>query len=593
MSHLRRSRARVIVPTVAAALMLVGCGGLPTDDSPRPGRAVQGQPRQVIQVRPEGPRQDATAEQIVRGFLLANVSFNDSHEVARAYLTDSLATSWVPTSRILVTQGDPELTTTREGLVQAQASVLGELDAEGTLTQQPPSTRRTDEFELVQVEGEWRISAFPDDFGLWLTENAFEAQFRTASVNYLAPGEDVFVPETRWFSRDEGLPTALARALLAPVPEYLQGAVRTGATEETSLVSSAVPVDLSSGTATVNLGGPGLTEDPDQVRALYAQFTSTLTQAAGVRQVELQMNGQPVTYPGLDATKVSMEDLGHEETLPGPGYAVLRVNESLTAVDPTHYALRDLPRERQEELDLPTVANRWQGLAMNTEATQYAAVDADRSVVWRRDEGERLELEDLGEDLIDPSFGPHGTLWLAGRSDGVSRVWAIDTRQDASQPVRAVDIDWLEPGTEIEAFEVAPDGQRAAIVLRRNGRQSLALTGIVRDADDQPAGLTPPLRIAGTLESVVSVSWASQESLAVLGQASEDDEDGENTPYQLPVGGWLRPLQPEPDATELLGVPADDGFDLFLVTEEGRVFTPEGAGWYPYRNGDDLIVPNG
>ncbi|MGB7448455.1 MAG: LpqB family beta-propeller domain-containing protein [Ornithinimicrobium sp.] len=547
----------------------------------------------MIQVRPEGPRQDATAEQIVRGFLLANVSFADSHEVARAYLTDSLATSWVPTSTILVTRGDPELTTTQEGVVQAQSNVLGELDAEGALTQQPPSTSSTEQFELTEVDGQWRISAFPDDFGLWLTENAFETQFRTASVNYLAPGEDVFVPETRWFSRDEGLPTALARALLAPVPEYLAGAVRTGATEETGLVSSAVPVDLATGTATVNLGGPGLTEDPDQVRALYAQFTSTLSQAAGVRQVELQINGQPVSFPGLDATRVSMEDLGFEQTLPGPGYAVLRVKDSLTAVDPTNYALRDLPREDQEELDLPTVPTQWQGLAMNTEATQYAAVDTERSVLWRLDDGDEVLLEDIGDDLIDPSFGPRGTLWVAGEADTGASVWAIDTAQDASRPARAVDTDWLEPGTVIKAFEVAPDGQRAAIVLREGAQEYLALTAIVRDAEDQPTGLTPPMRIAGTLESIVTVSWASQESLAILGRTSQEDEDSENTPYQLPVGGWLRPLQPEPDATELLGVPADDGFDLFLVTEEGRVFTPEGAGWYPYRNGDELIVPNG
>jgi len=588
-----RQPRRWLVPVLLTLLVLAGCAGLPTDESPRAGRAVQGQPRQVIQVRPEGPRPDATAEQIVRGFLLANVSFNDSHEVARMYLTDALATSWVPTEQVLVNQGEPELTTTQDGLVRARATVLGELDAEGTLTQLPPNTTRTEQFELTEVDGQWRISAFPEDFGLWMPQNSFETQFRTAAVNYLAAEDDVFVPEVRWFSRDDGLPTALARALLAPVPQYLQGAVRTGTGEETTLMSSAVPVDLATGTATVNLGGPGLTDAPEQVRALYAQFTSTLTQAAGVQRVELQINGQSVPYPGLDSAAVAMEDLDLGNPLPGPGYAVLRVGESLTAVDPTHYALRNLSSARQEELDLPAIDPRWRGVAMNVDATQFAAVSADGSVLWRLADGERTRRDDIGEDLVDPSFDPRGTLWTAGRSGGGSRVWTIDTAGELDEPPRVLDTDWLDTSTRVESFTVAPDGQRAAMILREDGEQRLVLTGIVRDERSRPTGLTPPTRIGGTLESVATVTWASQESLAILGRGSDEDEDGENMPYQLPVGGWLRPLQPEPDAIELLGVPDDEGFDLFLVTEEGRVFTPEGAGWYPYRNGDELIVPSG
>lgn len=590
----------------AVLIALAGCGGLPTNDTPRAGEPVLGQPRQVIQVRPEGPALEATPEQIVRGFLLANVSFVDSHEVARAYLTSELASSWVPTSQILIYPRDYELRETGNGSVEAEAPVEGILDGDGRLSQPSSQGTRTQQFGVTQVGGQWRISEFPDDFGLWLSVNAFEAQYSTASINYLALSRDEFVPETRWFSRDEGLPTALARALLAPVPTYLADAVRTGVSEETNLVAGAVPLDPATGTATVNLQGAGLTEDPAQVRALYAQFFSTLSQAAGVRSVELQINGQPLTAAGFSGPVSSLEQVGMSDSDPVPTYAVLRVGQTLTAVDPGNYALRDLPREAREELDLdlPAISTRWMDVAMDKSGAQFAGVDATRSVLWRRAGEDQVERGDIGEDLSAPDFDGYDSLWVAGRSATGPRVWAIDTAEGISSLARPVAAPWLEPQMRIQSFDVAPGGQRALIVVQDPGADedsvvaeesdsvttSVLLSGIVRDQLGRPTGLNEPRAIAPTIESVADVSWASQDSLALLGQQESDDED---QPYLLPIGSWLQPLQVEPGARAFVGMPTGEGYKLALVTDDGRVLTPEGAGWFPYRNGDDLIVPSG
>ncbi len=582
----RACGAAVLIGT----LTLAGCGGLPTDDTPRQGEPVLGQPKQVIQVRPEGPQQSANPEQIVRGFLLANLSFADSHEVARAYLTEELASSWVPTNQVLIHTSDYDLSPGEEGVIDVTATMEGVLDAEGELTPLPQDTIRTESFTLEEVKGQWRISAFPADFGLWLSSTAFEAQFRTASVNYLSSGRDRLVPQTRWFSREEGLPTALARALLAPLPAYLDGAVLTGVAAETNLVGGAVPVDPGTGVATVNLQGPGLTEEPDQVRALYAQFTSTLLQAGGVRAVEIQINGQSLEVPGVRAPVTSLEGLDVDPVDNGPEFAVLRVGETLTAVDPGYYALRNLSADLQEALDLPSVAESWTDVALDATAQEFAAVDSTRGVLWRRTGGVEVERHDIGEDLSPPTFDRDGSLWVAGLSATGPQVWAIDSALGEDALARPMDADWLEAGAQIDAFTVAPDGQRAAIVIRSDDAQTLSLTGIVRDQEGDPTGLTPPKTITTTLTSLHTVSWASQESLVVLGQDADDEVD---SPYQVPLGSWLQPLATEPGAVDFLGVPASDGFDLFLVTDEGRVYTPEGAGWYSYRNGDDLIVPPG
>ncbi|MGB7424444.1 MAG: LpqB family beta-propeller domain-containing protein [Ornithinimicrobium sp.] len=586
---------------VGALMGLTGCGGLPTNDTPRAGEPVLGQPRQVIQVRPEGPTVDASPEQIVRGFLLANVCFADSHEVARAYLTSDLASSWVPTSQILIYPRDYELVSTQDDAVEVDVPVEAVLDGDGRLTQPPSGGTRRQEFGVTQVGGQWRISEFPDDFGLLLSANAFEAQYRTAAINYLAPERDEFVPETRWFSRDEGLPTALARALLAPVPEYLADAVRTGVTGETNLVAGAVPVDPASGTATVNLQGAGLTEDPDQVRALYAQFFSTLSQAAGVRDVELQINGQPLRAPGVRGPVSSLEQVGMSDSEPVTPYAALRVGSTLTAVDPVNYALRDLPRDEREDLglDLPAISTRWVDVAMDQAADQFAGVDGTRSTLWRRVGDKQIEREDIGEDLSAPAFDADSSLWVAGRASNGPRVWAIDTDEGISSLARPVEAPWLEPQMRIQSLALAPDGQRALIVLTDPGADadtdadaqgvtSALLSGVVRDQEGRPTSLNPPRVVAPTITSVADVSWAAEDTLALLGRQESDDEV---RPYLLPVGSWLQPLQAEPGAQSFVGMPTDDGYKVALVTSDGRVLTREGAGWYPYRNGDDLIVP--
>ncbi len=571
-------------------LVLSACGGLPTDATPRAGEPVLGQPRQVIEVFPEGPGLGAGPEQIVSGFLLANVSFNDSHEVARAYLTDALATEWVPTSNVLIYTGDYALNSPSDGTVDARVNVQGALDGEGRLTQAAAGSSRDEEFGLTQIDGRWRIDSFPEDFGLWLSATAFRAQYRTAAINYLTSGGDAFVPETRWFSQDDGLPTALARALLAPVPPYLKGAVATGAAEGTNLVAGAVPVDPATGTATVNLQGAGVTDDPAQVRALYAQFFETLTQAAGVRDVQLQINGQPLPAPGVSGPVTSLDQVGMVAPAEPLGYAVLRVGEALTPVDPVNYALRDLDSVQALALDLPTVPRKWVDLAMKPEAGQFAGVDEARGTLWRRIGSEEVERTDIGTQLSAPSFDGLGSLWVAGRSAIGPQIWAIDTGEGVGALAAPVEADWLERGSTVEAIVVAPDGQRAALIVGDGGTTRLALTGIVRDEQGRPTGLTSPQAIAPTLESVAGVSWGSPEVLAVLGRQVADIED---RPHLVEIGGWLEPLRVEAGAQKFVAMPTGASYEVAIVTAEGRVYTREGSGWFPYRNGDDVIVPTG
>lgn len=583
--------ARWAIPLLLLAV-LPACTGLPTDEEPRAGRPVVGAPLQDIEALPEGPSPGDSEQDIVRGFLQANQSFADGHEIARTYLADELASSWVPTDYVLVHTGEVEIETLADGEVDTSVEARGELTDDRRLTEFSSGTRRSGEFGLTQVQGQWRIDEFPEDFGLWLSETEFGSEFRTASIRYVSPVQDVFVPDVRWFPREEGLPTALARALLEPVPDELEGAVTTAVPQGTELIGGAVPVDQASGTATVNLSGPGTAEDTELASLLWAQFTSTLMQAGGVRQVDLQVNGQPVTLPDREGPLASTEELGYSTASPEIPVVLLRTGADLTAVDPDNYALRDVDPDDVAVPELPTVAEAWTDLATNIALSEFAAVSSDGTTLWRWRPDEEVRRSDIGTELTAPHFDSTGSLWLAGRSATGPRVWAISTGGELTAVADRVALDWLPRDTTISEIQVSPDAQRAVLVLRDelSGVQTLALTGIVRDREGDPVGLTEPRPVADRLVGVEDVTWDSTTSLLVVGVSDGDDSA---RPYRMAIDGWLQSLPAEPGAVGLRAVPRGEGSVPVLLTEDGGVFTQEGVGWTSYRNAADLIVPLG
>lgn len=584
-----------VLAALLALLTLAGCAGLPTSDRVERGLPVLGQPQQGGQVLPDGPEPDAGPEAILGGFLLANVGFTDDHETGRSFLTDELASGWVPTSRVLVYDGDVEVELEDEGSVVATVQVIGTLDESGYLTEHPAGTTRTDRFGMTRVEGQWRISDFPEDFGLWLTGAGFAGQYRTATINYLAQQSAEFVPDVRWFPRypqGSGLPTALARAQLQPPPDFLAGAVRHAVPDGVELTANGVPVEPSTGTATVDLTGSGVSGSPEQTRQMWAQLTRTLTQAPGVSRVRLQSGGRTLEIPGVESTLADPAEIGYTAAGWTVPFGLLRVRDELTAIDPESYNLRDHQPERGEQLPiLPQVPVRWADLATDAAVRDFAAVSTDRQVLWRWSNGQEATLQGVGTSLTAPGYDGRGGLWVAGDSATGPRVWVVDTTQPLSRAVAGpVAADWLQEGTRVLHFQVGPAGARAVIHLldTQTGAQRLALTGVVRDSQGTPQSLTEPRLIAPTLETVTSIGWSSPTSLVAVGRRAGDELD---TPYLVPLGDWVAPLTRVDEPRLLQAVPTEEEFALILLTGPGRLYTQEGPGWSTVRNGDDVIIP--
>lgn len=577
---------------VAATLLtaLTACTtSLPTEPAPRPGLSVQVAPQPDVQHFLQRPQPGASPTEIVQGFLRANVGFAGDDDVARTFLTAELASAWVPTRSVLVLDGTPQFTASGPGDVTVAAKVSGRIGEDGRLEERSAETSQV--FELTQVDGEWRIATFPDDFGLWLSSADLERAFRATRIYYLNPHLDYFVPEVRWLARGEGLPTAVARAQLAPVPTHLEGAVRTGGAPDVNLAVGAVPVDPRSQLATVNLHGPGLGEDDERLGDLRAQLGHALLGLSGVTSVELRVGGRDL--PDDSGSVNAATDLGFDDVVRDTERGLLRIGEGFILIDPGRYDLRNLGVSVAREVELPRLGMGWNGVAASAALDEMAAISTDRTRLWRWTPTTEHIHEGIGDQLTAPSYDPHGALWLAGvsRSQDHPRVWVIEGKAVAAV-ARPLEVSWLDDGQRIDTLRISPDGTRALLVVRdgeEETRQRLLVAGIVRDSQGRPTALASPLDVAPTLIHVASARWATVSEIVVSGQRVEDQRP---VPFSVPLGGWLSELGDQAGLVDVFAVPTGEEVKLVVLTEDGRLHTREGSTlWFAARNGDELILP--
>ena len=239
-----------------------------------------------------------------QGFIRAAAASDDQYQVARSYLGSGPQATWRPDSSVVVFGSDSELAYTprqrqhRDG--RGQGHRPDRRHAGATRSCRRSSTVKVT-FGLERSGGEWRISQVPDTFGTWLSQADLDRLYDPFRIYYVSAGDHRLVPDVRWLPLGTGLATRLARCLLAGVPDYLKGAVRTDIPAGTRLAVDAVTID--SGTAKVDLAATRLGNDPGQRQNLGAQFLATVTQAPGVERVALQLEGADLQMPNGESTR--------------------------------------------------------------------------------------------------------------------------------------------------------------------------------------------------------------------------------------------------------------------------------------------------
>ncbi len=516
-------------------LLLAGCS-LPL---PSGVKTVEGMPAEqqrsgeVFRVEPPGPKPGQSPKDVVQGFLRAQANADDSHAIARSFLTAELARTWDDTAGVqvylsasesaaLLPEGGPN-----DARVQVSARVTGVIGADGAYSVRDATT--TDTYSLVRVGRDWRLTSVPA--GLRLTPADQERSLRPSLVYYVGlpagTGSARLVPDRVYVPSDGNAGANLVKRLLRPPSSALAGSVA----DEPGLRPTSVTRD-GAGVVSVDLAGAAALA-PTARADLSARLVWTLRGlGSSFRGLRLLADGKTLNVPGQGA----VQDAGSWDTYDPEGLGV----------NPPYFYVAERRLRASAQLQLPSTAatagepGRGQAVgvdavAVTPDRTQVALLDgtAPGLVTVRTGplRGPTYRVAVQARGLSSPSYGGGDRgLWLVRRQ---ARVALLPLGGTALRdvPVQAM------PTGALTALAASRDGARIALVIAQRlyiGRIEYVGKG---DADGDRVRITGLSAVARGYR-VTDVAWSSGTQLVVVGGTG-----GQSSLARIAVdGSVLEPL---------------------------------------------------
>ncbi|MGF7238119.1 MAG: GerMN domain-containing protein [Frankia sp.] len=571
-----------------AAVVLAGCGGLPTPDGVRIDRKVDigtndYDPPDILRV-PAQPAPGTGPGQLVEDFLEAASGQEDDPAVARDYLAPD--TTWDPAAGTVVYQPDTTGSLTRfragpgpnRGTVAVTVHQIAVIEVDGAYRRSVRDTHLT--FGVSRRPGgDWRVSSVPRGTGLVLTDTDVLRDFREATVYRVARGRDSFVPEAVELPVPRAaLAGAIVRSMMGPPGDWLAPTVRTLLPTGTHLADA---VTLVSGTVTVDLSqeATGLS---DADRDLFAgQLAASMRSISVVTGVRLLLDGRRA-LPGdgtLDVTSYALPG-----TAPPDGTGVLVKDGRLVAGSGGGGRSTD----DRPEGTLPGATAALAG----ERSLAAPALSADGRIAG-------LRITSAGADLVTAragsaariGYGPgplSAPTWVPGIGaavavrGGPAKVVVVPARGPA------VTAGLGPPGElpgPIWTIRASPDGARIVAIVGTTHRtlyqgRITVVKGVPTFAAWQALGLPPGLTAAD------DVGWSDGLDLVVLGHQGIRtvlwtvplgvSEPTEVTPGRLPAG-----------VNRIAAAPATP----LLVGDGQRIWSLDGDSWRSTGTGSDVCYP--
>lgn len=553
---MRPARRDVLLAAGAAAVLGVGaaCARIPTE-SPIDGRTLGGRPQPgapYVRALPPGP--DATAEEVVAGFIQAGVGPEDDFAVAREYLAGSMQGAWDPHDGVTVYSGSQELQTevTGEGEVTLVVQTVSLVDGHGLRSLLAGPTSREIVFGIEQVEDEWRISEAPD--GIFLSEAAFETLYAPARLYYLDARSKHLVPDHRWFSLQRGA-VGLLEGLVDGPADYLAPAVH-----------SAVPDTAEVTDATITTGADGAVQVtvPQAVARLPAG-----PRALALSQLETSLrsfrtlSGTRMVWAGPDGS--SAEEGEVDRALPG--------HRPIAAGPVGVISLADTSGATPAQLvpDLADVEVRAPVIAQDGVMVAALAAGGSTVLVCSTDGSIPLREAATGSQFTPPRLDDAGYVWTSTRSSA-----GVLLALSGSGPEHDAKIDapWLS-GRQIDALDIAADATRMVVLSSDARGARLDLCAVQRDDQGVPSALTEPMIVRTFLTDVTQASWYDEVAVIVLG---EDTANGEQRAQVVDFASGRDPLPPLNAAAERIAgtVVADT---IWAATRDNTLLRSDGDSW--------------
>ncbi|GKQ36710.1 LpqB family beta-propeller domain-containing protein [Streptomyces sp. A012304] len=587
----RRTPARAVAYAASGVVLLAGCASMPDHGDLR---GVESTPRQETQVRVFAmpPREDAQPPEIVQGFLEALTSDDPRYSTARQYLTTKAAQKWEPERATTVLADGPEtvadpsggradgddfsftLTGTKVATIDAQQSYA---PAAGTYSQTVHLTRD-------EKTGQWRIDALPQ--GVVMGKSDFQRNYMSVNKYYFASdttsagsGQPMAVADPVYVRERVDPMTQMVRSLLSGPTSWLRPVVRSSFPTGTALpknVNALAPDDQNKLTVPLNDKAARIGHGKCDEMAAQLLFTlQSLTPT--VDEIALRADGKElcslteerataVAERGAETRPEYLYFIDNRHRLlrtPNNGSHSASAEPVPGALGDGSKALRSVAVDRDEH-DAAGIALDGKALYV-TSTTLSSTIDAPVLQSKGRTETDRLTT---------PTWDAQGDLWVADRDPADPRLLLLE--KGGGQPLTV-----LTPQLDgrINAVRVAADGVRIALVVDKNGKQSLLIGRIEREKNGtQTTVSVQELRSATPdLEQVTAMSWAGDSRLVVVGR-----EDGgvEQVQY-VQCDGSIPETGPLPGLTEVTSIAASEDSDapLFATSKDGLLWLPGGSGW--------------
>ncbi|MFI9339663.1 LpqB family beta-propeller domain-containing protein [Streptomyces sp. NPDC052773] len=587
----RRTPARAVAYIACGVVLLSGCASMPDHGDLR---GVESTPRQDAQVRVFAvpPSEDASPPQIVQGFLEALTSDDPNYETAKQYLTDAARKSWKPQRTTTVLANAPGLevdwaankedsdtfafllTGSRVAIVDAELSYA---PASGNYSQQVRLKRDRE-------SGQWRIDRLPQ--GVVLGQSDFQRNYMSVNKYYLASNlasgtsaQLAAVADPVYVRQRVDPTTQVVRSLLDGPTRWLDPVVRSSFPTGTRLKEDAVPLTPDDqNKLTVPLNDKAARVGLAKCNEMAAQLLFTLQDLApAVDEVELQAGGAELCALDADAaTAVATR---------GPA----RSPEYLYFLDGEHRMVRIRSGSKTAGAEpvpgpLGEGTHTLRSVAVSRDERSAAGVSRDGGELYvaRVEPGAALGepvLTSAGktEDdrLTTPSWDQQGNLWVADRDPAHARLLLLQAGKGEPLEVAVPALDG-----RIKSVRVAADGVRIALIVEKDGEQSLLVGRIDLDekvGERSTVTVRELHNAAPELEDVTTVSWCGDDQLVVVGRA----KGGVLQLRYAQVDGST-PKGPAPDAltgVKEIAASEDERLPLVAYSDDGIVRLPSGAQW--------------
>ncbi|MGW7363914.1 LpqB family beta-propeller domain-containing protein [Streptomyces sp. NPDC054841] len=576
--HRRAIRAWALL--VCAAVLLTGCASMPDSGDVEQVRATKGADSQV-RVYAVPPRDGASPEEIVGGFLEAMTSDDPSFATARKYLTKRASKEWRPEElvTVLTEAPDPGAPAVAERDSKRSYPLSGELIA--TVDQHAYKsvvpTQYGGTLRLVRQSGpdgkgkgkEWRIDSAPQ--GLVLGESDFLRNYSSVNKYYFASGQHSVVADPVYIRQRQDPVTRMdpvsqtVSALFEGPTDWLKPVVdapfptgtglKKGITSLTPDDQNALKVPLNNKAS--NVGRTVCNKMATQILLTLRDLTSPR-----VEQVELQRaDGSQLCV--LNSDQAEAYAPARSTASPDNVYFVDGAGRmAVVGAKPRKTDKTMVPGPfGNGELRLSTVA-----VARNLQ--RAAAVSHDGKSLYTTS---IMSDETLPDPLVQ-SQAPEATdrlsapswdrndLWVADRNPAHPRLLRLANGQGKEQEVKVAGLD----GARIESLRVSADGVRIAMLLAKDGRSTLKIGRIERHTDatgNSTVSVVELQAAAPRLESVTALSWAGPSRLVVVGK----EAGGVQQVRYIQTDGSLTPAGGLPGLNKVSAVAATEDEEQYLV----------------------------